>query len=162
MSQTPVTSDPKAATVDPAGVPDLTYIEWVVQQIKESKWYVGDGGFVAQAMGAQTLEEATATGDLIPGREREGDVFRFSSATFADSDLDGQLPFYAVCDVIDPTTGQLAKWACGGARVVATLFRACQMDWFPFDASVISVDMGMGKRALNMVLAPTKVTSKKL
>jgi hypothetical protein len=157
MAQTPIKSDSTAATVDTADTPDETYIQWVTRQIRESKWYVGDGGFVAQAMGAQTLEEATATGDLIPGREREGDVFRFSSATFADSDLDGQLPFYAVCDVIDPASGQLSKWACGGARVVATLFRAAQMDWFPFDASVISVEMGAGKRALNLVLAPTPV-----
>jgi hypothetical protein len=159
MAQTPVTTDPKAAAVDTAAAPDLTYMEWVTKQIRDSKWYVGDGGFVAQAMGAQTLEEATATGDLIPGRERVDDVFRFNSATFADSDLDGQLPFYAVCDVIDPASGQLSKWACGGARVVATLFRAAQMDWFPFDASIVEVEMGGGKRALNLVLAPTKVKS---
>lgn len=159
MAKTPVPADAQAPAPTATADPQLSYMEWVAGEIKGSKWYVGDGGFVAQALTAETLEEATATGELTSGRDTAGTRYRFLSATFADSDLDGSLPFYAVCDAVDVETGEVVKWACGGSRVVATLFQASRKDWFPFEAEIAAVNMGDGKNALNLVLSPAKVKS---
>lgn len=140
--------------------PTMSYAEWLTGEIKRSRWYVGDGGFLAQAMTADTLADATANDDMLSARENIGTVFTFVHATFADSDLDGQLPLFVVADVVDQSTGAKCKLSVGGARAVATLFRACQMDWFPFDASFTAVDMGSGKAALNITPAPVKVANK--
>ena len=110
---------------------------------------------------ADTIEEATKTGEMISGRDAVGVRFRWLGATFADSELDGTLPLFAICDVIDPASGAVEKLTVGGARVTATLFRAAQMEWFPFEAALVSVDLGVGKAALNLELAPTKVENTK-
>ena len=141
--------------------PKQTYMEWVAQQIRESPWYVGDGGFIAQAMNAETIEAATETGELWKGQAEVGRRFRFLTAVFADSDLDGALPFFAICDVVAEDTGEVGKLSVGGGRVVSTMFRANQKTWFPFVASLAEVDLGSGKAALNLVLAPTKVENTK-
>jgi hypothetical protein len=148
----------QAAT--PVPEPTMTYVEWLAGEIRTSAYYVGDGGFIAQAMLADTLEEATSTEPMLSADQNTGKPFRFLTATFADSDLDGRLPFFAVCDVIDTTTGERGKLSCGGGRVVATLFRACQRDWFPFEATIEPVSLGAGKNALNIVPAPIKVANK--
>ena len=122
---------------------------------------MGDGGFIAQAMHANSFAEATQTGEMISAEGRLGDRFRFLNAVFADSDFEGQLPFFAICDVIDAKTGEVAKLTCGGGRVVATLFKACKGEWFPLEASFAAVDLGSGKAALNLVPAPQKVGSSK-
>jgi hypothetical protein len=161
MTNTPTTTTAQPPTTSPEASPDLTYVEWVTKQIRDSKWYVGDGGFIAQAMMADTIEEATKTGAMISGRDHPGTRYRWLNATFADSELDGTLPLFAICDVIDPATGAVEKLTVGGARVTATLFRACEKEWFPFEASLESVDMGAGRAALNLVLAPSKVENTK-
>lgn len=129
----------------------------MIEAIRNSPVYVGDGGFLAQAMEADTLEEATATGELWSAQDEIGTVFHWLNAKFLDSDLDGTLPFFAICDVVNTDTGEKGQLSVGGARVVATLFRACESNWFPFDASLVTVDVGTGKTALNLVVAPTKV-----
>lgn len=161
MTNTPASTAGNSLPEPTTDGPDMTYTEWVTKEIQRSKWYVGAGAFIAQAMNAETIEEATETGDLISGRDSTGIRYRWLSAAFADSELDGALPLFAVCDVIDPATGAVAKLSVGGARVTATLFRACQKEWFPFDASLESVDLGPGLAALNLVLAPTQVTNTK-
>jgi hypothetical protein len=159
MTNTPTTTNDTPPATTPPGEANISYTQWVTGTIKASKWYIGDGGFIAQAMQADTLEEATKTGAMISGRDRAGERFRFLNATFADSDLEGIIPLFAVCDVIDPVTGSVEKLSCGGGRVVATLFRACEKEWFPFEAVFQQVDMGDGKKALNLVLAPEQVRS---
>jgi hypothetical protein len=120
---------------------------------------VGDGGFIAQAMSAETLEAATETGELWSAQDNIGVVFRFLAAHFADSELDGALPLFAIVDVANTDTGEVGKLSVGGARVVATLFRACEKVWFPFEASFTSVKLDGTRAALNLVIAPTKVTN---
>lgn len=159
MTQTPATTSSQTPAAPAVDGPDMTYTEWVAGQIKRSKWYVGTGAFIAQAMQAETLEEATETGEILSGRDTAGTRYRWLGAQFADSDLEGALPVFAICDVIDPTSGAVAKLAVGGSRVVVTLFRACEKEWFPFDASLESVNLGAGLAALNLVLAPTQVKS---
>lgn len=161
MTNTPASTAGNSLPEPTTDGPDMTYTEWVTKEIQRSKWYVGDGGFIAQAMQAETLEEATKNGDMISGRDSAGIRYRWLGATFADSDLPGTLPLFAVCDVVDVDTGAIMKMSVGGARVTATLFRACEKEWFPFEASIESVDMGSGQAALNLVLAPTQATNTK-
>jgi hypothetical protein len=139
------------------GAPKVTYMEWVAEQIRASPWYVGDGGFIAQAMNAETIEAATETGELWKGQDSTGTTYRWLSAVFADSDLEGALPFFIIADVVDTETGEVGKMTCGGARVIATMFRANQKAWFPFEASLVEVDLGGARAALNLVVAPKKV-----
>lgn len=133
------------------------FVAAVAQRIAASDFYVGTAGFIAQALLADTLEAATDTEDLWNAENHLGERLTFLGATFADSDLPGTLPFYAVIDVRDATTGDVAKMACGGDRVVATLFRACEMGWFPFDAYIVAIPLEKGKQAFNLQLAPKQV-----
>lgn len=145
----------------PTPVPPSSYIQAAIAKIRGSIFYVGDGGFIAQAMGAQSLEEATDTPETISGQAHTGERLRFLNARFADSELDGTMPFFAICDVIDDGTGEKRVLTVGGGRVVATLFRAAEMGWFPFDAYLEPIALGGSKEALNLVLAPTRVANTK-
>lgn len=136
-----------------------SFVENLTGQIKASPWYAGPSAFLLQAMTATSLEQATETGELVSARDNTGVRFRFIDATFCDSDLEGQLPFYAICNAIGSTDGAACKVSVGGARVLAILFRACEMDWFPFDAEFESINLGSGMNALNLVLAPQQVQS---
>lgn len=159
QDQTP-TTPAETAPVPPG---PSSYTDRIIAAIRNSPVYVGDGGFLAQAMEADTIEDATATDELWRGRDEIGTVFHWLSAKFLDSDpdLDGTLPFFAICEVVNTATGEKGAMSVGGARVVATLFRACEANWFPFDASLANVDLGSGKAALNLVVAPRKVTNTK-
>lgn len=155
---------PTIPAVEPAAVRDRkewTYTETVIDKIRNSPVYVGDGGFIAQAMEADTIEEATQTGELWRAQDYLGNVFVWQTARFADSDLDGTLPFFAICDVVNTSTGEKGQLSVGGARVIATLFRACEANWFPFDASLEEVQLSGAKAALNLVVAPAKVKNTK-
>lgn len=153
--------DVKASPDHPAQLPPSSYIQAAISKIRSSVFYVGDGGFIAQAMGAQSLEEATETGETWSGQAHTGQRFRFLDARFADSDLDGRMPFFALCNVVDDKSGEKGLLTVGGGRVVATLFRAAEMGWFPFDAYLEPIALGGSKEALNLVLAPTRVANTK-
>lgn len=105
------------------------------------------------------MEEATATGEMWDGQGHTEIPFVFHNARFADSDLDGALPFFIISDVTNAETGEQGKLSCGGARVVATAFRACEAGWFPFTCKLVSVKLDGTRAALNMVVVPTKVKS---
>lgn len=135
------------------------FVQAIGDRIVQTGKYAGASGFLGQALSAESLAEATATEDLLAADQHLGERFTFQGCVFADSELDGQLPFFAIIDVVQHDTGAVTKMACGGTRVVATLLRATEMGWFPFDASIESVPLGNGKSALNLVLAPAKVTN---
>ncbi|HET9247717.1 MAG TPA: hypothetical protein VFO15_18075 [Xanthobacteraceae bacterium] len=103
------------------------------------------------------MEEATATGEMWSAQDNTEAVFQFNGVRFADSDLEGALPFFAICDVVNAGTGETGKLSCGGARVVATLYRAAEAGWFPFTAKFVSVKLDGTRAALNLVVVPTKV-----
>jgi len=51
----------------------------------------------------------------------------------------------------------IEKMSCGAGHVVGVLIRAAEMGWFPFDAELVSVGLGAGRKAINLQLAPERV-----
>lgn len=112
---------------------------------------------IASILEADTLTDALTLSAGWAAKDNLGHVYVFQSARFADSDLPGALPFYAIADVVDSETGEQGRVTVGGDSVVAALFRCAERGEFPFSAKVEAVDLGNSKTAFNLVLAPTKV-----
>lgn len=157
MTQTPATTNNGAVEVAPALSPEIAAI---VGRAKETGHYVGGASFVMQALDAATLEEATNIGTVLSGKETTDQRIKFMGASFLDSDpeLEGDLPLFALCDVVlEGGDGEMVKMSIGAGHVVGMMIRAHEMGWFPFDAELVSVPLGKGKNAINLRLAPRKV-----
>lgn len=132
----------------------------IIDRARATGHYGGGPVFMLQALGADTLEAATEIGEVVSVRDNLlGERLHIIDVTFLDGDdeLDAQVPIFAVIDCFREMTGEQIKATCGAEHVVGVLIRACEMDWFPFDAEIVSVKLGSGKAALNLKLAPTRV-----
>lgn len=113
-----------------------------------------------QALGADTLEAATEIGQVFPAANYVGGRLKFVNVSFMDSDptLDSRIPIFALVDVVrDNGDGTVELMSCGAEHVLGVLIRACEMDWFPFDGILEEVDLGSGRKAINLTLAPGRV-----
>lgn len=157
MSQVPATS---SGNGDAALVPLDPQIQQIVDRAKRTGRYVGGASFVFQALDAATIEEATAIGAVISGREHVGERIKFLDVSFLDSDakLESPIPVFALASVVrEAGDGVVEKMSCGAGHVLGVLIRAAEQDWFPFDGELVSVPLGGGMAALNLQLAPRKV-----
>lgn len=150
--------------VDPSPTPtqkDLDpFVAMVVKRAIGTGAYVGKGAFLAQALNAATLEEATNIGEVISGKEHRNERIRFMDVQFLESDpeLDSTIPLFALATVVrEMGDGVEEKLSCGADHVLGTLIAAKEKGWFPFDAEIVGVDLGPGRQALNLRLAPRKV-----
>jgi hypothetical protein len=138
------------------------FVQTVMQRAENTGRYVGGSGMIMQALGAATIEEATEIGAVYPAADFVGSRLKFIGVTFMDSDptLEARIPLFALADVVrDNGDGTVEKLSCGAEHVLGVLIRACELEWFPFDGVIESVDLGSGRKALNLTLAPTKVAS---
>ena len=122
--------------------------------------YGGGDAFLIQALNAATLEEATEIIAAISGKEHLNERIRFDGVTFLDSDpdLDSALPIFALCDVHrEMGDGTAEKLSIGASQPMGVLIRAAESGWFPFDGELVSVDLGGGRKAINLQLSPTRV-----
>lgn len=157
MTQVPATTNNGALETTPAMNPAIAE---VVARAQRTGHYVGGASFVMQALDAATLEEATNIGTVLSGKEMTGQRIKFLGASFLDSDpeLDGDIPLFALCDVVpEMGDGEVVKMSIGAGHVVGLMIRAHEMGWFPFDAELVAVPLGKGKTAINLQLAPRKV-----
>lgn len=158
MTQVPATTGSNgevAALYDPQ-------IEQVLARVRATGRYGSGTVFLMQALNAATLEEATDIGSVIAAKEHLNERIRFIDVQFMDSDpdLDSPIPIFAVCTVArEMAGGEIEKLSCGAAHVVGVLIRAAEQGWFPFDAELVSVDLGKGMKAINLQLAPQQVES---
>lgn len=157
MTQVPaVPENGTVATTAPLS-PEIAAI---VGRAKATGQYVGGASFVMQALDAATLEEATDIGAVISGKEHVGERIQFRGVQFLDSDpeLEGDIPLFALCDIVrEAGDGVVEKMSIGAGHVLGLMIRACEMDWFPFDAELVPVPLGKGRTAINLKLAPRKV-----
>lgn len=149
----------------PDGVADLEQsltpeVQAIVDRVKATGRYVGANVFLMNALEADSLEAATEIGEVIQGQEHLNERIRFVDVTFLDSDpeLGSDVPIFAVVDVVrEMGDGVVEKMSIGAGHVVGVLIRACEMGWFPFDAELVSVGLGSGRKAINLQLAPRRV-----
>lgn len=150
-------------TNDPTAVqraPLSPEIQDIVTRAKATGRYAGGAAFIMQALNAATLEEATEIGSVISGGEHLNERIRYLDVSFLDSDpeLDSPVPLFAVATVVrEMGDGVVEKMSIGAGHVLGVLIRACEQGWFPFDAELVSVPLGGGKKAINLQLSPTKV-----
>lgn len=157
MANTPATNNGNS---DAALVPRNPAIDEVVARAQRTGHYVGGASFVMQALDAVTIEEATNIGTVLSGKEMTGQRLKFLGCSFLDSDpeLDGDIPLFALCDVVpERGDGEVVKMSIGAGHVVGLMIRAHEMGWFPFDAELVPVPLGKGKTAINLQLAPRRV-----
>lgn len=132
----------------------------IQERAKATGYYADLNPFLLQALEADTIEAATSREGVLSGRDDViGERLRIVGVTFLDADptLDSALPFYAVIDCIREMTGERVKVSIGADQPTGVLLRACEQGWFPFDAELESVKLGGVKKAINLVLAPTRV-----
>lgn len=132
----------------------------IIDRVKATGRYGSAGVFLLKALDAQTIEEATDTGQVLGAKENVlGERLRMTGVTFLDSDpeLESTVPIFAVIDCFRELDGTQVKVSCGAEQVLGVLIRACEMDWFPFDAELYSVSLGKAKNAINLRLAPQRV-----
>ena len=132
----------------------------IIDRVQASGHYASSGAFLLAALNAETLEQATDMGTVLGAREHVlGERLRVLDVTFLDSDpeLGSSIPLFAVIDCYRELTGERVKVSCGAEHVLGVLIRACEMGWFPFDAELVSVDLGKAKKAINLRLAPARV-----
>lgn len=138
------------------------YEQAIIDRAAATGHYGGGNAFLMQALQANTIEEATEILGVISGKEHLNERIRYVGCQFVDSDPDlhSDIPIFAVCDVVrEMGDGVVEKMSIGAGHVVGVLIRACELDWFPFDAELVSVDLGGGRKAINLQLAPTRVES---
>jgi hypothetical protein len=136
------------------------YEQKIIDRAAHTGRYGGGNAFLMQALGANTIEEATEIGTVISGKEHLSERIRYTDVMFLDSDPDlhSDIPIFAVCTVVrEMGDGVAEKMSIGAGHVVGVLIRAAELDWFPFDAELVSVDLGGGRKAINLQLAPTRV-----
>jgi hypothetical protein len=137
-------------------------VQAVIDRASATGRYSSVNAFLAQALNADTIEAATDIGEVIQGKEHLNERIKFLDVVFLDSDpeLEGDIPIFAVCTVArEMEGGVIEKLSCGAGHVVGVLIRAAEMGWFPFDAQLVSVGLGAGRKAINLVLAPERVES---
>lgn len=140
------------------------YEQAIIDRANATGHYGGGNAFLLQALNADSLEEATEIGTVISGKEHLNERIRYVGCVFMDSDPDlhSDIPIFAVCDVVrEMGDGVAEKMSIGAGHVIGVLIRACELDWFPFDAELVSVDLGGGRKAINLQLAPTRVVNDK-
>jgi len=151
----------KRSSEEVAPVPPLDpTVVAILDRARATGHYAGGAVFLLQALGADTLEEATDIGTVLSARDNVlGERLRILGVTFLDSDpeLESPLPLFAVIDCFREMTGERVKVSCGAAHVLGVLIRACELDWFPFDAELVSVPLGKATAAINLQLAPQRV-----
>jgi hypothetical protein len=126
--------------------------------------YGSGDAFLMAALDASTIEEATTITEAISGKEHLNERIRYVDVTFLDGDpsLDSALPIFELCDVVrEMGDGVAEKMSIGAAQPMGVLIRAAEQGWFPFDAELVSHDLGGGKKAINLQLAPQRVESGK-
>jgi hypothetical protein len=132
----------------------------IVNRAVSTGHYGGGTAFLLQALSAETIEQATTIGTVLSAKDDVlGERLRIMDVTFIDSDpdLESPIPLFAVIDCVREMSGERVKVSCGASHVLGVLIRACEMDWFPFDAELVSVGLGAGRKAINLNLAPTRV-----
>lgn len=153
----------KTTDESPAEIAALSKnMQLVVDRATATGRYAGENPFLIQALNADSLAEATDIGAVIAGKDHLNERMRYVDVAFLDSDpeLDSEVPIYAVCTVIrEMGDGVAEKMSIGAAHVVGVLIRAAEMDWFPFDAELVTVPLSAGRKAINLQLAPTKVAN---
>lgn len=132
----------------------------IIERARATGRYGSASVFLLKALDAMTLEEATDTGTVLGARDNVlGERLRMTDVTFLDSDpeLESPVPIFAVIDCFRELDGTQVKVSCGAEQVIGVLIRACEMDWFPFDAELYSVSLGKTRNAINLRLAPQRV-----
>lgn len=135
-------------------------IQEVVLRAVATGRYGGGNAFMMQALNAASLEEATDIGTVVSARDHLNERMRFIDVQFLDSDpsLESPVPIFAVATVArEMNDGVIEKLSCGAGHVLGVLIMACEKNLFPFDAELVSVDLGGGRKAINLQLAPTRV-----
>jgi len=144
----------------PASVELDPVVAAIIARVRATGRYGSASVFLLKALDAQSIEEATDTGQVLGAKENVlGERLRMTNVTFLDSDpeLESTVPIFAVIDCFREMTGEAVKVSCGAEQVLGVLIRACEMDWFPFDAELYSVSLGKARNAINLRLAPTRV-----
>lgn len=135
-------------------------VEAILRRARKTGRYLTVNPFLQSALDADTLEAATQMVDVISGQEHLNERIRFIDVTFLNSDpeLGSDVPIFAVCDVArEMGDGVIEKMSIGAGQVVGVMIRAAEMDWFPFDAELVAVGLGTGKKAINLQLSPKRV-----
>lgn len=135
-------------------------VQMVVDRARRTGHYMGANAFLLNALSANTIEEATEIGEVIQGSEHLNERIRFVGVSYLDSDpeLKSDIPIFALCDVVrEMGDGVQEKMSIGAGHVLGVLLRADEQGWFPFDAELVSVGLGAGKKAINLQLAPRRV-----
>ncbi len=130
-------------------------VQLVIERATLTGRYSSVNPFLVQALNAESLDQATRIEDVIQGKEHLGEVMTYLDCVFLDSDpeIETDIPIYAVVTVARPLEGGIVqKMSCGAGHVVGVLIRACEKAWFPFDAELVSVALGAGRKAINLQL----------
>lgn len=138
------------------------FVEQLSRRLMATGAYSPGNALMVQALSADTLEEAMQVGDVISGRDYPDMRIRFLSVLFTDSDptLDARIPYYALLNVVlDDGTGETRRMAIGAEQPLGVFIRAVEQGWFPFEGKFEIVDLGQGKKAVNLVPVPVKVPS---
>lgn len=83
----------------------------------------GGDSILQQIMAAETVDDYNKpfSGDRAM---RNNIAYRVERVRYARSEFAAGLPFYAVVDGVDTTTGEAGQWVTGATSVVAALVRA--------------------------------------
>jgi hypothetical protein len=139
-------------------------VQAVVDRASATGKYSSVNAFLAQALNADTIEQATEVGEVIQAADHLNERIRYMDVVFLDSDpeLESDIPIFAVCTVVrEMGDGVQEKMTCGAGHVVGVLIRAAEKGWFPFDAELVSVGLGAGRKAINLQLSPQRVETLK-
>lgn len=161
MSQTPATTSEPSAGEIAALSKD---VQLVIERATATGRYSSVNPFLVQALNADTPEQATRIDEVIQGKEHLNEVIKFLDAVFLDSDpeLESDIPIYAVCTVTrEMNGGVVEKMSVGAGHVIGFLIRACEKDWFPFDAELVTVGLGAGRKAINLQLVAPRAEGPK-
>ena len=151
----------KTTNAEPAPAPELSpVVQEIGRRIMATGRYMPTAVFLMRALNADTIEEATDIGEVVSvSKYLVGERLRIIDVTFLDSDpdLESTIPWFAVFDCYRELSGERIKAECGAEHPLGVLIRACELDWFPFDAEFVPVPISATKTALNLKLAPRRV-----
>lgn len=137
-------------------------IQAVIDRVRATGRYSGVNAFLSQALKADTIEAATDIGEVIQGGEHLNERIKYLDVAFLDSDpeLQADIPIFAVATVVrEMGDGVVEKMSIGAGHALGVLIRAAEKGWFPFDAELVSVGLGAGKKAINLQLSPERVAT---
>ena len=115
-------------------------------------------GIVARILEATSLADVLNKQQVVSLRDLSMRPLKVLDVRWGESSYEGGVPFYAIMDCVDLSTGEKIVASCGGQQVLAQLFMMQKNGWLPADVQVETTMKPTSGGYFPIWLAPAPVT----